>query len=74
MRLISELIYKNTCIGIKLSKNIVFIADYNPYRVSKNIKIPKIRLSPNQIFNKMKNLNDKEKNYIQKYLLKNNRK
>ena len=64
MGLISELMCKHTCQGIKLPDNIVFIAACNPYRMREKKETKEeekeIGLDINQAHNQIKQLNQKE--------------
>ena len=70
MGLISELMCKHTCQGIKLPDNIVFIAACNPYRMrelsDKKGEEKEIGLDINQAHNQLKNLNEREKEEIRR--------
>ena len=68
MGLISELMCKHSYQGKKLSENIVFIAACNPYRKrdSKGRKEEKIGLDANLAVKEKKNLNEKEKENLER--------
>ena len=63
--LISELMCKHSCQGLKLNSNIVFIAACNPYRKAYK-KIENNGLKINLAYQNMKQLNDKEKGKLEK--------
>ena len=64
MGLISELMSKNSCQGIPLPKNIIFIGACNPYRKADEAKQEIIGLDVNLAHKEKDNLNDKEKEKI----------
>ena len=65
MGLITELICKNSYRGIKLPENIIFIGACNPYRKAE-IKKQKVGLNINLAHHEKNNLNDKQREKIQK--------
>ena len=65
MGLITELICKNSYRGKKLPENIIFIGACNPYRKAE-IKKQKIGLNINLAHQEKNNLNDKQREKIQK--------